>query len=195
MSSGADLAEQTPAVETSQMQTKEELPDDCVLLGEGDPDINVDQDEFEEAMLEVAAKGNKDLKAFVQQQRAAEDPDGEDGQMLGLLETANQQEFAAGTPLAQRMNRKLTPEQKAEYAALKGHAAKAAWRLKWANTQYETIVKKKVHLESWDIEDTSAGEYMSLSMIIKHEGGKSCPQAVLAGRKYVPPRWSLGGVE
>jgi hypothetical protein len=148
-----------------------------------------DQDDFEHQVISVAKEGTNKLEQFVQKQREAGDED----ELVGMLEGAIKQGFAAGTPLAQRMNRKLDATEKAGYKACEGRVAKYEWRMKWANATYAHLVKTKIQVETWDVTDTSVGQYMSLTSIIKEEGDLRCCAAVLAGRRYVLACCRLGG--
>lgn len=73
----------------------------------------------------------------------------------------------------------------------KSHAEKAAFRLKWGKTCYETLVKKKTYTESFCQVDTNLGQYMPLSVIVQKEGGDADAQA--AAVRYAAKCLAMGG--
>ena len=150
-------------------------------------------DKFEKDAIGVARAANEKLHEFVSAQHGDND-DEATRKWLGFLQNGAAQGVPTFTPLCQRLMRALTPEEKAEYDKLgKGYAAKALWRQKWCQSKYDTVVKEKRHVDSWSVEDTSIGEYLSLSCIIKKEGGRHCPKAHEAARKYILRCCLLGG--
>ena len=120
-----------------------------------------DDDQFEGHIAAIGKQASMDLRAHM-----GTSDDAENGSDLKkLLSEALKSGFATGTPLAQRMNRVLTEAQKNEYKACQGHKAKQEWRMKWAKVTFDTIQKEKTFTESWDVEDTTIGESLSLSRI------------------------------
>ena len=187
----AETSPETPSMPSTQSlvsdadDTATALEDiEAQYLGHADL---ADDQKFEEKVVAVARSGDAVLKKFLEKKEAiAATSACDSGDGLEDLKHAAVNGVKTGTPLCQRLMRALSKEEKAEYDALgKGYQAKNAWRKKWCATKYEKLTKEKVQIDSWSVEDTSIGEYMSLSSIIDREGGRDCPQAVAAGRKYV----------
>jgi hypothetical protein len=167
-----------------------ELEGEICLAGMPEASLEIDQDKFEAMAVDIAKSGKLNLDFHIQKQREMY---GDNDEALILLLKAAKEGFGTGTALSQRMIRTLSTEEKEDYKSQPGHAGKAPWRMKWARVQYEDIVKTKTQVQSWDIEDTSIGEYLSLSSIVKHEGGRHCEQAQKVARRYVLACCKLGG--
>ena len=78
-------------------------------------------------------------------------------------------------------------------SAANTNKSKQEFRLRWAKEQYETMVSKRVYSQSYNKIDVSTGTYMSLSRIIKEEGGHHDPSAVAAGIRYVTKCLQMNG--
>ena len=117
-----------------------------------------------EAIAESVAKRAADLL----KPRTEDDPD------LAMLHEASQTGIKAGSAMAQRLMRSLTPEEKEEYKNLgKGYSEKSEWRKRWAAKQYTLKKKEKTETESWGVEDITEGQYLSFSRVLQEEGGNN----------------------
>jgi len=93
---------------------------------------------------------------------------------------------------------KSDPEQAKLYKDAKApgqtQALKKAFRLKWAQTEYEKITVKKTKLEEWKVVKGDIGTYEPLERVVYYEGGHHSASAWKAALNYVAKCLELGGM-
>ena len=136
-------------------------------------------------------------KAFAGIQGKAKDPwpDTRDGKYAKMLEAALAASSCGthgsfGTRFARAIN---GTAQKAEYEACPNNAARAEFRKKWAEAELQVLVSKYQEAKSYEIVDSTIGEYLPFPVIVEREGGWCMEQNVLAAIRYVKKAHSMGG--
>ena len=118
----------------------------------------------------------------------------------GVLEAAlSKGELELRSGLVQQFSAwlKSHPEEENKYnaaAAVPGskHAAKKAFRLRWAQTQLELVTQTKSQLESYQKIDEDIGTYEPFEMVVKYEGGRKSKAVYKAALNYAKKCVGLG---
>lgn len=151
----------------------------------------LDDQQYLKRLRAVAELGNETLEKRKQHLATAQDNDDETRDFVKMLKQGIQEGVTTSSPLAQRLKRCMSKEDKEQYKDLKGHGAKARWRKDWAERMYKEATESKQQLDSWEVEDVSDGVYCSMAKICEFEGGDAA--ASEAARKYILKCSLLGG--
>lgn len=167
------------------------VPEDLALMCKSD----FEKEMFKLAVASQRKAGADETAATVAKSTETVATVAETTKLVDLLRVGAKDGVPAGTPLSQRLMRTLTPEEKEAYRALgKGHAAKAAWRKKWAEKRYGDLVKTMTEKEAWSTTNIENGTYLSMSRIIQEEGGNDATyEDVEVSKMYVLRCVLLGG--
>ena len=104
-------------------------------------------------------------------------------------------QFDIRGPLGQKFghaHKKGTPGG-ALYMMRKTNKDKAEFRQAWANTEYTTMIQKKIHIKSYQVVNASMGTYKPFAVLVKDEGGKDDPECLQAAKKIAAKCVALGG--
>ena len=93
-----------------------------------------------------------------------------------LLVASQGAPVAANDPLAQKMNRELSSQDKVKMKGM-ARADKQEFRKQWALKQLSLYTETKSYEERWRTCDISRGRYMSASKVFEAEGGGASKQA------------------
>ena len=99
------------------------------------------------------------------------------------------------TPADQRWRRAHPPgsDGHAAYAALKTNEAKAAFKVRWATSQYEELKRSKQHIKTLSQSEKTRGRMVTFGALVAHYGGWGWKDAVLGARATAGKCAKLGG--